>query len=232
MEPTTAAEKMDVAEEKAAPEQQESCDVLEKKSPEVLEEPQISESDSESRRLDSDTTTTERSQETSDAGEVSISSEDNGSSSSGGGGKLQEPQSSLEVEDSPSQTTADSSKVNLLSTSVESEQPEASRSPEEQAKMENPSLQNLLSSSVSVSPCEEAMEGAVAKSPGNEGAAEADYYFVKWINWKGERTPIITQSENGPCPLLAIMNILFLRWKVKLPPQKEVVTSEELMAHL
>lgn len=231
MEPTTAAEKMDVAEEKAAPEQQESCDVLEKKSPEVLEEPQISESDSESRRLDSDTTTTERSQETSDAGEVSISSEDNGSSS-GGGGKLQEPQSSLEVEDSPSQTTADSSKVNLLSTSVESEQPEASRSPEEQAKMENPSLQNLLSSSVSVSPCEEAMEGAVAKSPGNEGAAEADYYFVKWINWKGERTPIITQSENGPCPLLAIMNILFLRWKVKLPPQKEVVTSEELMAHL
>ncbi|XP_075580458.1 ubiquitin carboxyl-terminal hydrolase MINDY-1 isoform X2 [Pelecanus crispus] len=40
------------------------------------------------------------------------------------------------------------------------------------------------------------------------------------------------QSENGPCPLLAIMNILFLQWKVKLPPQKEVVTAEELMAHL
>ncbi|XP_010021981.1 PREDICTED: protein FAM63A-like, partial [Nestor notabilis] len=40
------------------------------------------------------------------------------------------------------------------------------------------------------------------------------------------------QSENGPCPLLAIMNILLLQWKVKLPPQKEVVTAEELMAHL
>uniref|UniRef100_A0A3B3R350 Ubiquitin carboxyl-terminal hydrolase n=1 Tax=Paramormyrops kingsleyae TaxID=1676925 RepID=A0A3B3R350_9TELE len=39
------------------------------------------------------------------------------------------------------------------------------------------------------------------------------YYFVKWIDWKGKRTPIVTQSENGPCPLLAIMNILFLRWK-------------------
>lgn len=59
-----------------------------------------------------------------------------------------------------------------------------------------------------------------------------DFYCVKWINWKGERTPIITQSENGPCPLLAIMNILFLQWKVKLPPQKEVITSDELMAHL
>uniref|UniRef100_A0A5F9CZI2 Ubiquitin carboxyl-terminal hydrolase n=1 Tax=Oryctolagus cuniculus TaxID=9986 RepID=A0A5F9CZI2_RABIT len=61
---------------------------------------------------------------------------------------------------------------------------------------------------------------------------ELDFYCVKWIPWKGERTPIITQSTNGPCPLLAIMNILFLQWKVKLPPQKEVITSEELMAHL
>ncbi|NXK00246.1 MINY1 hydrolase, partial [Corythaixoides concolor] len=99
-------------------------------------------------------------------------------------------------------------------------------------------------------------------------AAEADFYCVKWITWKGERTPVITQSENGPCPLLAIMNILLLQWKasgglgglpgggsgsapppmvrgrgrgrssaprcfqVKLPPQKEVITAEELMAHL
>ncbi|XP_034510124.1 ubiquitin carboxyl-terminal hydrolase MINDY-1 isoform X2 [Ailuropoda melanoleuca] len=61
---------------------------------------------------------------------------------------------------------------------------------------------------------------------------ELDFYCVKWIPWKGERTPIITQSTNGPCPLLAIMNILFLQWKVKLPPQKEVITSDELMAHL
>ncbi|XP_054193614.1 ubiquitin carboxyl-terminal hydrolase MINDY-1 isoform X5 [Homo sapiens] len=61
---------------------------------------------------------------------------------------------------------------------------------------------------------------------------EPDFYCVKWIPWKGEQTPIITQSTNGPCPLLAIMNILFLQWKVKLPPQKEVITSDELMAHL
>ncbi|XP_047581662.1 ubiquitin carboxyl-terminal hydrolase MINDY-1 isoform X1 [Lutra lutra] len=61
---------------------------------------------------------------------------------------------------------------------------------------------------------------------------ELDFYCVKWIPWKGERTPIIMQSTNGPCPLLAIMNILFLQWKVKLPPQKEVITSDELMAHL
>ncbi|XP_068778677.1 ubiquitin carboxyl-terminal hydrolase MINDY-1 isoform X2 [Struthio camelus] len=69
-------------------------------------------------------------------------------------------------------------------------------------------------------------------SPSREREPEPDFYCVKWITWKGERTPIITQSENGPCPLLAIMNILFLQWKVKLPPQKEVITSDELMAHL
>ncbi|XP_010192274.1 PREDICTED: protein FAM63A-like, partial [Mesitornis unicolor] len=69
-----------------------------------------------------------------------------------------------------------------------------------------------------------------AGTPGR--GAEEDFYCVKWISWKGERTPVITQSENGPCPLLAIMNVLFLQWKVKLPPQKEVVTAEELMAHL
>ncbi|NXG52628.1 MINY1 hydrolase, partial [Psilopogon haemacephalus] len=75
-------------------------------------------------------------------------------------------------------------------------------------------------------------------SPGRQ--VEEDFYCVKWIRWKGERTPVITQSQNGPCPLLAIMNILFLQWKasggqqggVKLPPQKEVITAEELMAHL
>lgn len=44
---------------------------------------------------------------------------------------------------------------------------------------------------------------------------ELDFYCVKWIPWKGERTPVITQSANGPCPLLAIMNVLFLQWKVR-----------------
>lgn len=73
-------------------------------------------------------------------------------------------------------------------------------------------------------------EATKAQPPARE--PEPDFYCVKWISWKGERTPIITQSENGPCPLLAIMNILFLQWKVKLSPQKEVITSDELMAHL
>ncbi|NWW33432.1 MINY1 hydrolase, partial [Panurus biarmicus] len=92
--------------------------------------------------------------------------------------------------------------------------------------------------------------GAAAEPPrAQPPGRDQDFYCVKWISWKGERTPVITQSENGPCPLLAIINILLLQWKasglggcsgeassgcsqVKLPPQKEVITAEELMAHL
>lgn len=70
---------------------------------------------------------------------------------------------------------------------------------------------------------------AAAPEPGPSMPA---YYLVKWITWKEKKTPIITQSENGPCPLLAIMNTLFLRWKARLPAQTEVVTTEDLMAHL
>lgn len=73
---------------------------------------------------------------------------------------------------------------------------------------------------------------AAAAAVSEAGPSMPAYYLVKWITWKEKKTPIITQSENGPCPLLAIMNTLFLRWKAKLPAQTEVVTTEDLMAHL
>uniref|UniRef100_A0A3P9A1J9 Ubiquitin carboxyl-terminal hydrolase n=1 Tax=Esox lucius TaxID=8010 RepID=A0A3P9A1J9_ESOLU len=57
-------------------------------------------------------------------------------------------------------------------------------------------------------------------------------YHIKWIKWKEENTPIITQNENGPCPLLAIMNVLLLAWKVKMPPMMEIITAEQLMEYL
>ncbi|XP_067469010.1 ubiquitin carboxyl-terminal hydrolase MINDY-1 [Thunnus thynnus] len=77
-----------------------------------------------------------------------------------------------------------------------------------------------------------AAAAAMAAAAPEPGPSMPAYYLVKWITWKEKKTPIITQSENGPCPLLAIMNTLFLRWKAKLPAQTEVVTTEDLMAHL
>ena len=49
----------------------------------------------------------------------------------------------------------------------------------------------------------------------DRGAAGQSIYHIKWIKWKEQNTPIITQNENGPCPLLAIMNVLLLAWKVR-----------------
>ncbi|XP_053810348.1 ubiquitin carboxyl-terminal hydrolase MINDY-2 [Vidua chalybeata] len=57
-------------------------------------------------------------------------------------------------------------------------------------------------------------------------------YHIKWVRWKEENTPVITQNENGPCPLLAIMNVLLLAWKIKLPPMMEIITAEQLMEYL
>ncbi|XP_057685289.1 ubiquitin carboxyl-terminal hydrolase MINDY-2 [Corythoichthys intestinalis] len=74
----------------------------------------------------------------------------------------------------------------------------------------------------------EAAKAACAK----DRAAGQSIYHIKWIKWREENTPIITQNENGPCPLLAIMNVLLLAWKVKMPPMMEIITAEQLMEYL
>nr|XP_034987328.1 ubiquitin carboxyl-terminal hydrolase MINDY-2 isoform X1 [Zootoca vivipara] len=82
------------------------------------------------------------------------------------------------------------------------------------------------SSSASPSPLLLLPPGAKERFPGQS------VYHIKWVRWKEENTPIITQNENGPCPLLAIMNVLLLAWKVKLPPMMEIITADQLMEYL
>lgn len=57
-------------------------------------------------------------------------------------------------------------------------------------------------------------------------------YHIKWVKWKDRKTAIITQNENGPCPLIAIMNVLVLKGKVNLPPMIEMITADQLMEYL
>ncbi|XP_036359134.1 dentin sialophosphoprotein isoform X2 [Octopus sinensis] len=57
-------------------------------------------------------------------------------------------------------------------------------------------------------------------------------YHIKWIHFQSQKVPIITQNENGPCPLLAIMNVLLLQGRVTLDSTSELITSEQLMDHL
>lgn len=63
----------------------------------------------------------------------------------------------------------------------------------------------------------------------NRGPEE---YQLKWIMWHDHKTPIITQNQNGPCPLIAIANILLLRGKMKLSSNASTITAEELLTHV
>ncbi|KAJ0264813.1 FAM63A-like protein [Hirschfeldia incana] len=55
-------------------------------------------------------------------------------------------------------------------------------------------------------------------------------YKTKSIQFLGRTTPIILQNENGPCPLLAICNVLLLRNNLKLSPDSYEVSQERLMS--
>ncbi|XP_025088255.1 ubiquitin carboxyl-terminal hydrolase MINDY-1-like isoform X2 [Pomacea canaliculata] len=81
--------------------------------------------------------------------------------------------------------------------------------------------------------CQITEEMGTSKRGGTASSSQGDsVYYIKWITFDNAKVPIITQNENGPCPLLAIMNVLLLKGKVKLAPMLEMVTSEQLMAYL
>ncbi|GFS80138.1 ubiquitin carboxyl-terminal hydrolase MINDY-2 [Nephila pilipes] len=57
-------------------------------------------------------------------------------------------------------------------------------------------------------------------------------YQIKWISRNGIKSPIITQNENGPCPLIAITNVLIMKGRITVPSLADFVTTENLMAYL
>ena len=57
-------------------------------------------------------------------------------------------------------------------------------------------------------------------------------YQLKWLPWRGEFAPIVTQNANGPCPLLALCNVLLLRGKMRIAPGTTAISSHELLNNL
>ncbi|KAK8495822.1 hypothetical protein V6N13_026306 [Hibiscus sabdariffa] len=53
---------------------------------------------------------------------------------------------------------------------------------------------------------------------------------TKAIQFLGRTTPIILQNDNGPCPLLAICNVLLLRNNLNLSPDVAEVSQEKLLS--
>ncbi len=54
-------------------------------------------------------------------------------------------------------------------------------------------------------------------------------YLIKRIRFLGRNVPVLCQNENGPCPLLAICNILLLRGSIQIHPDISCISSEELI---
>ncbi|CAI9093901.1 OLC1v1029503C3 [Oldenlandia corymbosa var. corymbosa] len=53
---------------------------------------------------------------------------------------------------------------------------------------------------------------------------------VKVIQFLGRTTPIILQNDNGPCPLLAICNVLLLKNNLSLSPDIPEVSQQKLLS--
>jgi hypothetical protein len=56
-----------------------------------------------------------------------------------------------------------------------------------------------------------------------------NYYQVKKIEFFERNHSILTQSENGPCPLLAIANSLILKGKLTIHPDHSAINHNELV---
>nr|XP_002126602.3 ubiquitin carboxyl-terminal hydrolase MINDY-2 [Ciona intestinalis] len=62
--------------------------------------------------------------------------------------------------------------------------------------------------------------------------SELCVYHIKWVTWNSVKTPLITQNVNGPCPLLAIFNVLLLSRRVTLPETLEMISSKQMIDYI
>ncbi|KAL3647231.1 hypothetical protein CASFOL_008199 [Castilleja foliolosa] len=63
-----------------------------------------------------------------------------------------------------------------------------------------------------------------------EEKAKEMMYRTKVIQFLGRKAPIILQNDNGPCPLLAICNVLSLKNSLNLSPDVSEVSQEKLLS--
>ncbi|XP_028762771.1 ubiquitin carboxyl-terminal hydrolase MINDY-1 [Neltuma alba] len=66
--------------------------------------------------------------------------------------------------------------------------------------------------------------------PPQPEASKEFMHKTKTIQFLGRTTPIVLQNENGPCPLLAICNVLLLRNHLNLSPDVAEVSQEKLLS--
>uniref|UniRef100_A0A915Q2D5 Ubiquitin-like modifier-activating enzyme ATG7 n=1 Tax=Setaria digitata TaxID=48799 RepID=A0A915Q2D5_9BILA len=68
-------------------------------------------------------------------------------------------------------------------------------------------------------------------SEADEQSAESEscVYYIKWVDVEGVDYAVVMQNENGPCPLLAVINVLLLRGQITLPCGSTQVSQKKLL---
>lgn len=59
--------------------------------------------------------------------------------------------------------------------------------------------------------------------------SDESFFRLKVIDFGGRNVPILAQNANGPCPLLAIANVLLLRGSIDVHADRPQISYEELV---
>jgi len=62
--------------------------------------------------------------------------------------------------------------------------------------------------------------------------SQADNYKLKRIDFNNKKVAIVLQNTNGPCPLLAVANVLLMRGDIIIHADKSVVSADELLGRV
>ena len=131
--------------------------------------------------------------------------------------------------------TQDQDEKNALelmeSSASPSEQKDEAVSPEESEQQENTvnTPNSKISDQISMTSTLPNEPAKVNTSGSKEPESPQSAHDVKWIDWQDSKVPVVTQNENGPCPLVAIANVLFLRKVLTLNSNSKVIAASQLM---
>jgi len=102
--------------------------------------------------------------------------------------------------------------------------------------------EEVIEPEVTASSAEAAFVAAVAQtsSPSSSATKSASidnephnlFHHIKTIQFKHRKLGIVTQNKNGPCPLVAIINVLLVSRQISLPASAEILTAAILIEHI
>lgn len=131
---------------------------------------------------------------------------------------------------SSSHTPIDNIDDLLTDNSIDSQLTDSNIRIEENLKVELPPLPGETTSKSDDGKSE--LSGVDEGASASPSSSDGNVYHVKWIAYKNKEIPTITQNENGPCPLIAVMNVLLLKGQVHLSQNTELITPDQLMTYI